>query len=287
LKRQYHYLVAGLPELLLDEGRLKTTPAALKSDFGSALHPADLDLLKVLFLQFDNANLLNLLEKKEAGFDERGNFSQELLEEQIRDQDGSLPPYMNRFIADFKENQRDNPDMLWENLLELYYYEYGMQLENEFLAKWFAFQYNKRTLLTALISRKFELIAENHLPGDQGISSQLLRSNARDFGISGEFPEVEKVLQAFENENLMAREKALDGVDWEWIDENTFFNYFTIEKILGFFLQFMLADRWMKLDEKEGRKLFKELLEKLGESYELPGEFSLARIQQQKKREVE
>jgi hypothetical protein len=251
------------------------------------LHPADLDLLKVLFLQFDNANLLNLLEKKEAGFDERGNFSQELLEEQIRDQDGSLPPYMNRFIADFKENQRDNPDMLWENLLELYYYEYGMQLENEFLAKWFAFQYNKRTLLTALISRKFELIAENHLPGDQGISSQLLRSNARDFGISGEFPEVEKVLQAFENENLMAREKALDGVDWEWIDENTFFNYFTIEKILGFFLQFMLADRWMKLDEKEGRKLFKELLEKLGESYELPGEFSLARIQQQKKREVE
>ncbi len=287
MKRQYHYLVAGLPELLLDEGRLKTTPAALKSDFGSALHPADLDLLKVLFLQFDNANLLNLLEKKEAGFDERGNFSQELLEEQIRDQDGSLPPYMNRFIADFKENQRDNPDMLWENLLELYYYEYGMQLENEFLAKWFAFQYNKRTLLTALISRKFELIAENHLPGDQGISSQLLRSNARDFGISGEFPEVEKVLQAFENENLMAREKALDGVDWEWIDENTFFNYFTIEKILGFFLQFMLADRWMKLDEKEGRKLFKELLEKLGESYELPGEFSLARIQQQKKREVE
>lgn len=286
MKKQYHYLVAGLPELLLDEGRLKTTPAALKTDFGSELQPPDFNLLKVLFLQYDNANLLNLLEKTEAGFDDRGNFSLELLEEQIRDQDGSLPAYMNRFIADFKENQRDKPDMLWKTLLEEYYYEYGMQLENDFLAKWFTYQFNKRALVTTLISRKYELIAENHLPGDQGISNQLLRSNARDFGISGEFPEVEQVLQAFENENLLAREKALDGVDWEWIDENTFFNYFTIEKILGFFLQFMLADRWMKLDENEGRKLFGELLEKLDQSYELPGEFSVAGIQQ-KKREVE
>ncbi len=286
MKKQYHYLVAGLPELLLDEGRLKTTPAALKSDFGSALQSADLDLLNVLFLQHDNANLLNLLEKTEAGFDDRGNFSQELLEEQIRNQDGSLPEYMNRFIADYKENQRDKSEMLWETLLEEYYYAYGMQMENEFLAKWFTYQFNKRALVTALISRKYELIAENHLPGDQGISNQLLRSNARDFGISGEFPEVEKVLQAFENENLLAREKALDRVDWEWIDENTFFNYFTIEKILGFFLQFMLADRWMKLDENEGRRLFGELLEKLDQGYELPGEFSVAGIQQ-KKREVE
>ena len=124
LKKEYHYLVAGLPDLLLDEGRLKVNLGELKSELQQHVDREDFKLIECLFLEFDNANLLNLLKKKNFDFDFRGNFSQDQLEAQIKETDGSLPSYMNRFIESFKTDDRTNPEVSWENILENYFSRY-------------------------------------------------------------------------------------------------------------------------------------------------------------------
>jgi hypothetical protein len=278
IKRNYYYLVAGLPDLLLDEGRMKIDMYTLKTEFQHDIHPDDFELVKYLYLKYDNQNLLNLLEKKTFDFDKRGNYLQENLEEQIKEQDGSLPQYMNLFIDSFKNDRQDDAETSWEIVLEKYFYQYLSKLDNEFLNDWFVFQLNTKNVLSAQVCRQFDLRIENQLIGDSEINSNLQRSNARDFGIGQDFPEIEKILSAWESDTLLNREKAIDMINWQWIDEHTFFHYFSIERILGFLLQFEMVERWMGLDRSEGEKMFNLLLDQLGRSYELPNEFKLQSI---------
>jgi hypothetical protein len=278
IKRNYHYLVAGLPELLLDEGRMKATLIELKSEFEQNIDQSDFELVKYLFLKFDNANLLNLLKKRDFEFDKRGAFSQELLEEQIKEQTGLLPQYMNFFIEDFMSDRRENIEISWENILEGYFYQHLIGTGNAFLRDWFTFRLNTKNVIAALVCRQYGLRMENQLIGNSEIIESLLRSNARDFGIVQDFPEIDKILTAWESDTLLQREKALDMINWQWIDEQTFFHYFTIEKLIGFLLQFEMVERWMNLDRKEGEKMFNQLLDQLGRSFELPDEFKLQSI---------
>jgi hypothetical protein len=278
IRKEYHYLVAGLPELLLDEGRLKVGLGDLKTEFQRDLDSHDIELVNCLFLKFDNSNILNLLQKKDFEFDSRGNFSRELIEAQIKESDGALPWYMNRFIDCFKADDRGNPDMSWDNILETYFYQHLAKIDNAFLRDWFTFQLNTKNVISALICRRYNLQMEHQLIDHNDINENLLRSNARDFGIAQEFPEIEKIITAFESGTLLQREKALDILNWQWIDENVFFHYFSIERLLGFMLQFAMVERWMGLDRKEGELMFNKLLERLGKSFELPDEFRLQSI---------
>jgi hypothetical protein len=114
--------------------------------------------------------------------------------------------------------------------------------------------------------------------GSNFVVTAILRSNARDFGLTQDFPEIEPLLNAWESGNMLEREKAIDLMKWQWIDDQIFFEYFTIEKILGFMLQLEIVERWMLLDSKEGEKMVQDLLRKLVKSYELPEDFKLQYI---------
>ncbi len=276
LKRDYHYLVAGLPDLLLDEGRQKATVAQFKSEFESNLHPHDYKLVSLLFLKWDNANLLNLLMKKYKKFIGFGNFLRETMEDEIKDPENRLLPYQSKFILKYKSGEKENSATSWETELDNDFFEYLLHTENQFLREWFEFKLNLQNITTALACRHHKISPEDQLVCKNFVTEQILRSNANDFGLMQEFPEIEKILAAWENsESLTHREKAIDQLKWDWIDEKTFFHYFTIEKLLGFMLQLEMVERWMKLDEDTGQKLFNKLLASLGESFELPEEFNL------------
>ena len=69
---KYYYLVAGLPELTLEDSKLSYTVADFKSELYSALSEEDRMLIDLFYLQFDNANVLILLIDKDAAIDRRG-----------------------------------------------------------------------------------------------------------------------------------------------------------------------------------------------------------------------
>ena len=72
----YYCLVAGLPDLSLEDGKLNYTVANFKSEIYSELSEKDRKLIDLFYLKFDNANLLKLLKDKEATTDFEGNYSQ-------------------------------------------------------------------------------------------------------------------------------------------------------------------------------------------------------------------
>ncbi len=91
------------------------------------------------------------------------------------------------------------------------------------------------------------------------------KSNARDFGVAGEFEEYDAVMRISEETNLLTREKMIDRLKWSWLEERTFFEYFTIERVLSFVLKCELINRWKPLTQEKGTQIFRDLLNTMKE----------------------
>ena len=69
MSSKYYYLVAGLPELSLEDSKLSYTVADFKTEIYDGLSASDQKLIDLFYLKFDNANVLKLLKDKEAEID--------------------------------------------------------------------------------------------------------------------------------------------------------------------------------------------------------------------------
>lgn len=272
--RNYYYLVAGLPDIILEQSKLTITLSDLKEELKMHLHPEDYLLVEKLFLPADNRNVLNMVLKNIVDFDDTGKYTFDELEEEIKEPE-KLPSYLKTFINLFRSNQPLNAEMSWEDQLTALYFDYAANVENEFLRTWFAYERDIKNILTGLTARRHKLSVENLLIGNNYVTNAIRKSNARDFGLNAEFSFIEKLIQINENTNLLEREKAIDHLKWSTIDELNTFNYFTIEVVLGFVIKMTMVERWLKLDKKTGEEMFRRLVKDLENSYEFPKEFNV------------
>ena len=273
-KRNYYYLVAGLPDIVLDQKKLSHTITEFRNELENHLHPDDYALVMLLFLPFDNTNLLNLLLKTKKPFLEKGNYSLQKLEEEIKEP-SDLPEYMQLFINAFKSGNPIFPGYSWENQLTWLYYDSVLQVNNTFLKEWFKFNLHVNNILSALNVRKYNLSKENVYLGSDYVSEALRKSSLKDFGLGNDFQFMEKLLSIDENSNSMEKEKAVDMLRWEFLNELNTFNYFTIEVLIAYVIKLFMVERWLQLDPETGRLMFKQIISELEKSYEFPKEFKL------------
>lgn len=273
MKRNYYYLVAGLQDITIDVHKLQFSQTAFREELKAHIHPDDYKLAECLFLQFDNANLLNLLLKNGKPYNERGNYNQDTLEENIKEP-LQLPGYMAQFITAFKSKEPLMPELSPENELTTLFFDQMLKQENQFLRKWFEFELNVRNIVTALLARKYEISYENQIIGTGETSEIIRKSHARDFGLGAELNYIEDLSNIIRNENIQEREKAIDDLRWKYLDDETFFEYFTIEKVLAFTIKLGISERWLGIDKEVGNEMFRKLLKELQSSYKLPETFT-------------
>ena len=68
-------------------------------------------------------------------------------------------------------------------------------------------------------------------------------------------------------EDILGRERGLDGLMWRKIDEITVMDVFSLDLILGFAAKLRITGRWLQLDEGTGRELFRKLVKEIKENY--------------------
>ncbi len=280
---QYYYLVTGLPELSLDDNKLNYTVGDFKTEFYPQLSKEDQALVDLYYLKYDNANLLKLLKDREAVIDPRGNYTADQFvavfkqfdEEGVITSPGSLPSYIIKFIQTYLTQQETgvSSDVLVEDCLAGLYYEYAMRCTNDFVASWFEFNLNTNNVLVALAARKYKLPIASFIVGDTEICQALKTSNARDFGLTTELDYFDQLLKISETDDLVDREKRLDQLRWKWMEDKTFFDYFSIERLYVFLLQLEIIERWISLDKEKGNQMFREIIDSLKGEVRVPSEF--------------
>lgn len=276
---KYYYLVAGLPELSLEDSKLSYTVADFKTEIYPSLSSSDQKLIDLFYLKFDNANVLKLLEDKEAWIDKRGNFSQDELNEYIAviKEGGTVnskvfPDYLSTFITDYFTAPEESLVLMEDHLAALYY-DYAMKSENKFISSWFEFNLTINNILLAFTARKYKWDIAQNIVGNTEVCEALRTSGARDFGLSGEVDFFDQLVKITETSELVEREKKLDSLRWNWMEEATFFDYFTIERLFVFLLQLEMIERWISLDKEKGNQLFRSIIDSLKNEVQIPAEF--------------
>ena len=82
-----------------------------------------------------------------------------------------------------------------------------------------------------------------------------------------DFDDLPKVEAVLDTDDILGRERGLDDLLWQKIDELTVMDVFDLDVILGFAAKLKIVDRWLKLDEASGRELFHKLVKEIKENY--------------------
>ena len=262
----YYCLVAGLPDIVFDGSRVAFNVERFKEEIYPSLSADDTRCVDLFFLSHDNANILAMLRHGEdAVLNSLGCYSQKELEEIIFSaKNGDIPlkgvpSYIYRFFEYYAANEA-NENIIWEDVLSSYYYDYAIKCKNSFVAEWFTFNLNVNNILVALSARKYKMSVADAVIGEGEIAEALRTSGARDFGLTGTVEYLDKLQRLSENSMLQEREHQLDEMRWKWLDENSVFNYFSIEKLFGFLIKLSIIERWMTLDAEEGMKRYNEMI---------------------------
>ena len=272
----YYCLVAGLPELRMDDTKGLVSPGDLVAEIAPQLSESDRTYLRLLMAGYDNRNFLAYLRNKDASLETSGELNSDdwsqlvkLMEENDHPSDARLLPYWVVYYRLNHEEEIDAKGISREDYMAGLYYNYALQSDNRFLRQWFGFNLDLNNLLIAILCRKHGMDASRSVIGSNEIATILRSTHARDYGLTGIFDQLELVIRIAEEPNLLEREKKLDALRWNWLEEHTFFNYFTIEKVLAFVLKTEMLHRWKLLSPEAGDQVFRELLGSLKQSVKL------------------
>lgn len=274
----YYYLVAGLPDISLEDGKLSYTISDFRAESYGDLSAKDQALIDLFYLKYDHADLLSLLKDKDAVTQGKGNFSSEDLLQLIASvkegekPDAKFPSYLYDFIAQYLALPADELYKA-ENLLASAYYAYAMKSKNPFIASWFEFNLNINNILAAFAARKYKMNVAEVIVGDTDVCEMLRTSNARDFGLSETLDYFEPLQRLVETDDLVEREKKVDQLKWKWLEDASFFHYFTVELLFVFLLQLEMIERWVLLDKEKGSELFRQMIQNLKDEVQIPEEF--------------
>ena len=164
-------------------------------------------------------------------------------------------------IIEFVHSQLKERDLALAGILEdgwngdklnLEFYEQALAQKNRFLREYFGFDLAVRNAKV------------RHL------NKALGRPEDTDIFLPIEEPdqELEATLdKIYEDTDILAKERAIDRLVWDRIDEITTFDYFDIDAILGFLAKLHIAQRWMALDEESGRAMFRQLTQEVRSTF--------------------
>ncbi|MBQ5817321.1 MAG: DUF2764 family protein [Bacteroidaceae bacterium] len=263
---EYHCLVAGLPDIVFDGSKINFSIERFKEEIYAGLTKADAARIDLFFYAWDNENIIAILRHgNEAELARTGRYSREELVELILAtksgdaRTADYPAYMYDFLEYYFANEA-REDVMFENVLASHYYNYAVGCGNKFLSDWFAFNRNLNNLQVAFIARKCKLNVADCVVGDDEVTETIRTSSARDFGLSSVIDYLENVQRLCEMDKLQERERQFDELRWNWLDDNSAFLYFSVERLFVFLQKLDIVMRWAKLDADAGMARYNELI---------------------------
>ncbi len=273
-KRLYHCYVAGLYDLSFDDGKNLVSLTDFRTEMKEILHPDDYRLASLLFMPYDNKNLLRFISGKEdQQHDDHGNFTREDFEEQVSlldsiiKVDDILPSYMVAVISDWLAAEKSIDLIAAEKRLAEGYYTLVKASGSKFLIKWSEFELDLNNILVLKNAMELDLDASEQIVGSNPLTDELKVISRRksDFRIPPEPDYASVVFNIAGETEFLERELKIDQIRWNFINELIFFEYFTIDFILGYLVRLSIALRWKQLIPEKGEEMLKRLVSELKE----------------------
>lgn len=180
-----------------------------------------------------------------------------------RQGDKSLEDYLHQVKELLSEKDQETLRLIEDGFnkekIGLEFYKEALASSSTFIQEFFQFDLNVRNAKVRYLNQ-----ALGRDPQKDVLS--LVDPDAEEQGIEVEEPEFKEAarLQAIlEGKDILARERGIDDLYWDKIDEITLFDYLNFSKVLGLVVKMMIIRRWLLLDEAAGRAMFKRLVDEV------------------------
>lgn len=140
-----------------------------------------------------------------------------------------------------------------ETELNIDFYTKASKHSNSFINKYFDFDLHLRNIKVEYLNHRLE------------------RPNGQDMvflNIHKECEYKDKIMSVLHIPDILRRERGLDDLVWQEIDEYNLWDYFNLDLILGFIAKLKIIDRWNKLNPETGKKLFRKLVNEIRATYD-------------------
>lgn len=287
--KQYYYLIAGLPKIGIDDGKVQISVHEFIQTLEPHLSASDMDLFMILRLEYDIENILISMYKKDNQPYTEGFLSPDLWAELISwlkshldspaDKPGGefikVPSFVVQELRNALVAEETPPELDLRHHLIKGLSKYAEASSNSFIRDWYSFNRMLRNILVAINGRNHDLDYAKWLIGDDEVTANLAKSRAADFNLGKEVELLNELIRAYEQNNVLYREKSYDVIRWKWIDRHNFFEYFSIDKLMGYFCQLCMLSRWLRMDVNEGKEVFFDVLNEMQNSFSFPIEFAI------------
>ena len=146
----------------------------------------------------------------------------------------------------------------------------GLKAKNKFVRAWFAFNQDMNNVLVAQICRKHGFDVKQQIVGDGEVAETLrTHTSQKDFGLNELPGDYQAIMALAQIEDLMQREKAMDAIRFEWLQERTEFDFFSVEMVYAYYLEAVMLHRWSLLTVEEGEKVFRQLVSDMKQDIKL------------------
>ena len=264
-----YYIVSSLPEIEWDSD-IPFTTAMFLADNESALEQFRKNINDIIMFN-DLYNLESFLRVKIAEYitgviQSKEAKKAELREPCLLDKESMMeliesPEDFPDFVIDYLQENYDI-EARYRNIESLYiaYFEYLRQNESLFLQDYGDFESKLRTVIAAIRIRKMGLKLDEKISGHEEIKQHILSNlNVPDFDLKALFPEIEYLLDIFEEEP-MTREKGIDKIRYDYLNQMTFENPFMEKTVYSFIIRLMILERWENADEIRGREIISSIV---------------------------
>ena len=184
------------------------------------------------------------------------------------------PTFLSIFAREYSYNVGKN-GYFPEDMISLEYYNYSMKCPNKMIANWYKLNFNISNILTAMIARKYGWNVSDYIVGNNEICEMIRNNNTKDFNLSYEYDYVSDLMKIVDCENPVEKEKRIDAFKWIWLDEQTFFDIFSIDAVFAYMCKLQMLERWEKLDPQAGRETFRKIIDDLRSEVKVPKEYKV------------
>ena len=177
----------------------------------------------------------------------------------------------SQVMQEIRENLGEKDSEVLDFLLRGYdageltpdFYAQALKHPQKFIREYFSFDLNLRNAKVRYLNRQLgrpedeDVISGKGGPQDEDLDIDLYRFRPL------EFEEEKQVQDALEQGDLLSREKDLDDIAWTKIGSLETFHYFDLTAVLAYVAKLAIVNRWLALDEKKGRELFRQLVQEV------------------------
>ncbi len=249
---KYYFLVSYIPEINREDKKLRLRVSDLLAD-KSQFDEKDWQQIELVLLAGDVLQIDRLLSGKDVEVPYTL-FGREFWKEQIKS-----PKEVPEVFADVFSTmvaEETSPKKL-DLLYDAFYNYVEEQASSSFLKSYFQFHRGLRNIIAAVRARRMGLPPSDHLVGEGDLVEALSRSNAEDFGLSGEFPWIERIIAA---KDPAAMEDTMKQILWETVDEITEQMDFDFDVVLAYLLKLQSLEKDLALSTDQGMEIVERML---------------------------